>query len=118
MGIITSTPDDIGFLGCVLIRKFYKARQSASLVRKRAFAHAWRRGQSSAPLIVGNDHMSGRRPHVSFRILCADDNRVLPTVSVIAIPRRLELNREGIFPFASKVICSLGWTLPYSSLTS
>ena len=52
----------------------------------------------SFSLIVGDNHISGRSPLVSRVIARADGNAVLPTVLVVAVPRRLELNREGIPP--------------------
>src|SRR5439155_10632744 len=52
----------------------------------------------SVALIVGDNHISGRSPLVSRVIERADGNAVLPTVLVIAVPRCLQVNREGITP--------------------
>ena|SRR5215831_7723864 len=48
------------------------------------------------PLIVGHNDTRGLYPFVACVIMRTDGNDVLPSVLVVAVPRRLEVNREGV----------------------
>ena len=63
------------------------------------------------PLIVGHNDTRGLYPFVACVIMRADGNDVLPSVLVVAVPRRLEVNRDGVAPVRSERDAAVGLDL-------